>query len=303
MNASNDDEFNAELNAMNAAMQAEVDARNRHGLDVFSGISPMQMSAILYKPFDSPDVLTFPKTIEGADAPILRLFLLLAERIGEKGIKLTATGNLPRNLCREVAQVHLGEDGYLKRTEFAGINKETDFYDLHIMRLVAGLAKLTRKYKGKILMTNKAAKLLKAGQHGELYMHLFKAYTTEFNWGYWDAYPELQIMQMAFAYHIHGWQGMGSGGLESYRSVSHLLEAFPMMVDEVMDEESEYIRSDPAGYIEQCYNLRVLHRFGEFLGLLSLESVEKKEVPYLTSHYVLRAKPLLSQVVVFMKWH
>ena len=67
-----------------------------------------------------------------------------------------------------------------------------------------------------------------------------------------------------------------------------------MMIDEAMEEESEYIRSDPASY-----NTRVLHRFGEFLGLLSLESVAKKEVPYLTSHYVVRAKPLLSQVVVF----
>ena len=295
MNASNDDEFNAVQNTI----QAEIDARNRQGLDVFSGLSPMQMSAILYKPFDSPDVLTFPKTVEGADAPILSLFLLLADGIGEKGVKLTATGNLPRNLCREVAQIHLGEDGYLKRTEFGGINKETDFYDLHIVRLVAGLAKLTRKYKGKILLTNKATKLLEAGQHGELYMHLFKAYTTEFNWGYWDAYPELQIMQMAFAYHIYGWQGMGSGAVESYRSVSDLLGAFPMMIDEVMSSESEYIRSDPARHIEQCYNLRVLHRFGEFLGLLSLERVEKEEVPYLTSHYVLSAKPLLSQVVAF----
>lgn len=299
MNASNDDEFNAELNAMNAAMQAEVDARNRQGLDIFSGLSPMQMSALLYKPLDSPDVLTFSKTVEDADAPILSLFLLLAERIGEKGVKLTATGNLPRNLCREVAQIHLGEDVYLKRTEFSGINKETDFYDLHIMRLVAGLAKLTRKYKGKILLTKKSAKLLEYGQHGELYMCLFKAYTTEFNWGYWDAYPELQIMQMAFAYHIHGWQCMGDGVVESYHSVSHLLGAFPMMIDEVMEEESEYVRSDPASYIEQCYNTRVLHRFGEFLGLLTLESVAKKEAPYLTSHYVVRAKPLLSQVVVF----
>jgi len=303
MNASNDDEFNAEQNAMNAAMQAEVDARNLQGLDVFSGLSPMQMSALLYKPFDSPDVLTFPKAVEGADAPILSLFLLLAERIGEKGVKLTATGNLPRNLCREVAQIHMGEDGYLERTKFGGINTETDVYDLHIMRLVAGLAKLTRKYRGKILLTKKATKLLEAGQHGELYMHLFKAYTTEFNWGYWDAYPELQIMQMAFAYHIHSWQCMGGGAVESYHSVSHLLGAFPMMIDEVMEEKSEYIRSDPASHIERCYNTRVLHRFGEFLGLLSLESVAKKEVPHLTSHYVVRAKPLLSQVVVFTQSH
>lgn len=297
MKASNDDEFNAELNAINATLQAEVDARNRHGLDDFMGLSPAQMSALLYKPFDSPDVVTFPDTVEGADAPILTLFLLLAERIGEKGVKATATGNLPRNLCREVAQIYMGEAGYLERTRYGGINKETDFYDLHITRLVASLAKLTRKYRGKVLLTNKAKKLLESEHHGALYMELFKSFCTEYNWGYWDAYIELHIMQQAFAFHVHSWQQMGNEMQVSGLLTSRVLDAFPMMVDEVMETGNEYINSDPARYIEQCYTTRALHRFGKFFGLLEVEGI-KEEGKGFASHYEVTAKPLLSQVMV-----
>ena len=75
---------------------------------------------------------------------------------------------------------------------------------------VASLAKLTRKYRGKILLTNKAKKLLASGQHGALYMQLFKSFAVEYNWGYWDRFAELRIMQMAFAFHIYNWQGIGS---------------------------------------------------------------------------------------------
>ena len=78
---------------------------------------------------------TFRKPSRAPRHLLLSLFLLLAERIGEKGVKPTATGNLPRNLCREVAQVYMGETGYLEYTRHGGINKETDFYDLHITRL------------------------------------------------------------------------------------------------------------------------------------------------------------------------
>lgn len=299
MHASNDDEFNAELSKLNALAQAEVDAQNRQGLEVFAGLSPMQMQAMLYRPFDSPEVLRVPDTVSDADAPVLNLFLLLAERIGEKGVKLTATGNLPRNLCRELAQIYMGEAGYLKYTKYGGINKETDFYDLHIVRLVAQLGKLTRKYHGKILLTNKAKKLLAKEQHGELYMCLFQHFAVEYNWGYWDAYPELRIIQMAFAYHIYIWQRMGRAAVVSYELVGHFLDAFPMAIDEVMESESDYDRADPAACVEKCYNIRVLVRFGKFLGLLALEPIKDEARPYLTNYYEVTATPLTHQVVEF----
>ena len=71
-----------------------------------------------------------------------------------------------------------------------------------------------------------------------------------------------------------------------------------MMIDEVMELESEYFKADPAAYVESCYNTRALHRFGEFLGLLEVKRTESTDYS-LASNYEVKAKPLVSQVVTF----
>ena len=80
---------------------------------------------------------------------------LLAEAIGQKGMKSTATGNLPRNFCREAAQALWGKEKYRDKTKHAGINTETDFFDLHTMRLTSSIARLIRKYRNRFVLTKK----------------------------------------------------------------------------------------------------------------------------------------------------
>jgi hypothetical protein len=86
-------------------------------------------------------------------APILRLFSLLADAIGEQGLKPTAKGNLPRNFCREAALAYWDEKTFKERTRYGSINREDDFADLHITRLVAELTGLVRKYKGRFILS------------------------------------------------------------------------------------------------------------------------------------------------------
>ena len=59
--------------------------------------------------------------------PILTLFELLMNAIGEQGLKPTAKGNLPRNFCREAALAYWGEQQYREKTRFGGINRGEDF--------------------------------------------------------------------------------------------------------------------------------------------------------------------------------
>jgi hypothetical protein len=89
--------------------QAELDklmqAKNNELLDEFHGLSPAQIYRFLYFPFDSPDLVRFSNILNPPmDAPVVRLFSLLIDAIGEKGLKTTATGNLPREFCRESAR-------------------------------------------------------------------------------------------------------------------------------------------------------------------------------------------------------
>ena len=120
--------------------------RNTAPRDDFHGLSPDQMHSFIHFPFASPQLVTFPTIIdETPTAPVLTLFRLLVEAIGEKGLKPTATGNLPRNFCREAALTYWGEETYRERTRFGGINKEEDFPDLNTTRHIAEMAGLIRK--------------------------------------------------------------------------------------------------------------------------------------------------------------
>jgi hypothetical protein len=135
--------------------------------------------------------------------PILRLFSLLADAIGEQGLKPTAKGNLPRNFCREAALAYWGEETYQERTRYGGINREEDFSDLHVTRLVAEFAGLIRKYNGRFILGRRCRRLLAEGGLAAIYPKLFKTYVEQFNWAYRDGHAELRFIQQAFLFTLY----------------------------------------------------------------------------------------------------
>ncbi len=116
-------QFNS-LKEAQAFLDQITQQQNRQPLDEFHGLSPEQMHQILDFPFTSPRLVRFPEALDA---------------IGEQGLKPTAKGNLPRNFCREAALAYWGEQQYQEKTRFGGINREEDFDDLHVTRLVAEL--------------------------------------------------------------------------------------------------------------------------------------------------------------------
>jgi hypothetical protein len=168
-----------EINAYAARLANE---RNRWALAEFCGLSPEQMAQLLYRPFDSPETVQFSTDIEASsDTRIMRIFTALAEAVGESGLKPTAKGNLPLKFCKTLAQELLQDDNddrsfYLR---YGGIRSEIDFEELHCIRLVAGLAGLVRKYRGKFVLTGKCRKLLAKGDSGSIYFELFKCSSSD----------------------------------------------------------------------------------------------------------------------------
>ncbi len=60
--------------------------QNRRPRDEFQGLSPEQMHQMLHRPFSSPELACIPEVLHtNPTAPILRLFSLLTDAIGEKG--------------------------------------------------------------------------------------------------------------------------------------------------------------------------------------------------------------------------
>ena len=82
------------LDEANAFLRQHNQQRNQAPRDDFHGLSPEQMHRFLHFPFDTPNLIVFPSSLDSLlQAPILSLFNLLAEGIGDDGLKATATGN------------------------------------------------------------------------------------------------------------------------------------------------------------------------------------------------------------------
>lgn len=271
-----------------------VQQRNRAPLDQFCGLSPEQMYQALYFPFDSPQLVTFPAVLEiTPTAPILTLFSLLAEAIGEQGLKPTVRGNLPQKFCREAALKFLGEEGYRDRTRYGGIHKEEDFYELHCTRLVAELAGLVRKHKGVFILSSGCRKLLADGGLAAIYPRLLRGYVEQFSWAYGDRYPELQIIQQAFLFTLYLLDRCGDAPRPQNFYAEAFIQAFPAAVDEV--EPGLYC--EPVDEVCSCYTQRTLVWFAAFLGLATVTPLAGDK--RYSRHYQITKLPLLAAAVQF----
>jgi len=279
-----------EVNAFASALMGE---RNRAALADFCGLSSLQMGDLLYAPFDSPQTVRFSvDTVPGREVEILGIFLTLAEAIGETGLKVTATGNLPLKFCKTVGQ-QLREAAHQRRSSYiVGVRSEMDVEPLHCTRLVAERAGLIRKYRGHFVLTKKSKELLARQNEGGIYLELFKAYTTQFNWAYRDGYPEADIVQHAFLFTLFLLASYGEERRPQRFYEDRFLTAFPMVVE--MFAETAY--SPAASSARHCYVLRALERFAAVFGLAEL--VPESREPH-DFHYLVRKTVLLDRFITF----
>lgn len=282
----------ASLDEANAFLQQFMGQVNNVPRDDFHGLSPDQMHGVLHRPFDTPDLAVFPEVLaQQPDAPIIRLFGMLVEAIGEDGLKPTAKGNLPRNLCRDVALAYWGEEKYRHQTRYGAINSEEDFYELNVVRITGEAAGLIRKYKGRFILGRDCRKLLASGGMAAVYPQLFRAFVEKFNWAYGDGYPELWIIQQAFLFTLYLLKCYGDDWRPLKFYNEQFMRAFPMALQEV-PERPCLTREDNLG---SCYAHRTFRHFADLFGLVELEFDDR---PF-SAMLRVRAAPLLGQVVRF----
>ena len=285
------------LEELNAFAKQRMNQRNQRALDEFCGLSPEQMTDLIYKPFDSPETVCFSAGVESIQGTeIMRVFIPLTEAIGENGLKTTAKGNLPLKFCKAMAeqlrQADDKEGGSIRLLRIGGISSEVDLEVLHCTRLVAQLAGLIRKYRGKFVLTRKCQKMLVLGAYGNIYLELFKAYTTKFNWGYRDGYPEAGIVQHSFLYTLFLLVSFGNIQQPQQFYEDKFLAAFPMALD--MFPGSLYSTAEDEA--RRCYFLRSIDRFAVFFGLAELGLKSRK---LYREKYLVRKSSLLDRFVSF----
>lgn len=282
----------AELQALAKRISQEQNLRPR---DEFCGLSPEQMHRFLHFPVDSPEIVEFSENFQNPpEAPVLTLASFLIDACGDNGLKATAKGYLPQQFCRETAISFFGEEGYKERKFGSEVRKELDFPELHVVRLVAQMAGLVRKYRGKFLLTKKCKKLLSSPANGKLYLELFTAYTWKFNWGYRDGYEDFHIIQESFLFSLFLLRRFGSEFRYPAFYEERFLQAFPAVLDEVCGPL--LYKKSKEEYVGLCYSLRTMRRFAHFFGLIELNNIS----PMLISQsYEIKKRPLLDQLLTF----
>lgn len=266
---------------------------NSQPIDDFAGLSAVQMQQLLTRPFESPEIIEFPAILDTKpDAPVIKLFELLIQAIGEGGLKTTVTGNLPLKTVRDIVMAYLGEDKYADLIKISNIRSEDNFVPLKILRQLAQNAGLIRKYLGKFLLCKKYHKLLKDGGMSALYPFLMREFVQNFNWAYLDHYPEDSSAQINFAYSLFLLTQYGNEWREKSFYEDALIRAFPVMLDLVKPTTYD----NPEQIIRKMYSHRFFQKFAEFFGLveIDLDSGERYG-----RDFKVRNTPLLASVVKF----
>jgi len=247
------------LDEANAFLRQHMQQRNNATIDDFHGLSSEQMHRFLHFPFESPDLASFSPSLDStAQAPILSLFYLLASAIGADGLKPTATGNLPRNVCREAAKTYWGAEEYLRQSRYGEMRSETEFRELHTTGLVAELAGLIRKYKGKFILSKECRKLLAEQGPAGVYPRLFRAYVVDYNWAFQDHLEEIPLFQQSFLFSLYLLSRYGGEWQTSTFYEDGFLRAFPRLLDQVQPFGSYY---SPEKVVRLSYSSRCLEKF------------------------------------------
>lgn len=267
--------------------------RNNRPVAEFQGLSPEQMSKLLYTPFNAPLLAKFPGCLPAAPvAPAAHLFQLLAEGIGDKGLKATATGNLPRAFCREAARIFLGEEKYQHWCRYGELRSEPEFHQMHVTRLVAVMAGLVRKHKGKFILSRKCRSLFEKHGSAATYPLLLKSFITDYNWAYGDAYPEAPFLQSSFLFTLYLLHTYGDRQRTNTFYEDAFLQAFPM----ALDEFKSLSYCTPEEGFRRAYSVRCLERFAGFLGLAEITKTDRDSYG---GEFTLSKCTLLEQAVVF----
>jgi hypothetical protein len=283
-------ESEAELSAFAESLFSGL---NSTGAGDFHGLSPDQMHRLLYAPFDSPEIVTFPSVLDSAsEAPVMKLVNLIVEAVGEGGLKATEKGNLPRAFCRNAARIYQGDSPPRFSIPPDRIQRETDFPDIeraHFAMLDAGLL---RKTKGKFHLTQKYRKALKQSGFSGIYPLLLRSFARSVNWGYWDRLPEYSIVQNSFLFSLHVLQqdGRSSRPQEHYEDL--FLKAFP----NALELEAARFWIEPEKELRLCYTVSILERFAAFFGLIRLQQTN---MDFFLPQYEVTAQPLLYEAVQF----
>lgn len=236
--------------------------QNSRPIDDFEGLSATQMTQSLsgIEGFDG-FMLQRQQTFDDVDlcqVPLVAMFHVLAEEFGEKGIKLTPKGRLPRKVVLALYEANSALVTDERYDLFPRL--EEDSAAVCAARVVFEELKLLRIVKGRITLTALGKTMARAASVQQLFWMLFEFTVRDFNWGYTDGYDDADPhIQNSFVFSLwllqkdQGWQPFSQFLARYHR-------AFPMLSDHSM----------------QALQLRMT-RVWQWIGVLQLKFDENRQ--------------------------
>ena len=257
-----------DLDELNSYAKEYADNLNNSPLEDFEGLSPIQMDDLLYVPFEGGAVINFTQNAENGIFEASPIYLIARDILTylseNNGVKLTSAGNLPLKLIRPIYDKGRFSNEFIDKGTVK-LRSESDWWIIHIVKLLLALAGLARKSGGKFLITKKGSKILKDNSEYKLYSELLQTFCLKFRWAYNDGYASEEIGQVGFMFILYLFKKYG----ESFRETSFYgdmyFRAFPTIylnsTSFIVDQEKDRMR---------CLEVRFFSRFCRWFGLAEI---------------------------------
>lgn len=270
------------LDEANLALQNLMDGHNEQPDPEMGGLSPNQVTQLVYLDWDNPDnPIELDDQLSIADLQHVKFLLntriFLRSLQVNQGPTVTTKGNLNRKVVRMMLEHMHWPDGYIKDLfKYNKVVNEHDVLPLHMIRVVCECGGLIRKRKTSFRTTRKAEKLIADDQIGALYAQLFYVFFRKFNIAYTDRLPDCPGIQATVAYSLYR---LGTV-VKNWRSIESLL------TDILLPTVRAEIHDSIQAYYELTWPLekRILDPLKEF-GLIECryEKVKSGFYPKLTA--------------------
>lgn len=202
--------------------------------------------------------------------PIFNQIKYLAELISEKGeLKLTAKGFLPTKIVADIYAKGFLKDEFIE-SGLMKLYKETDSMTVNLTRIILELSGIIKKRSGKLSLTKAGEKTL--ADNTKLFQHIFKIFTSKFNWGYYDGYGPDDVAQFGYGFSLILLSKYGNVKRLDRFYAEKYFKAFPVM----MDQAAAPTFGTVDDHMTSCYCTRTFPRFLYYFGLINREKVSPK---------------------------
>lgn len=265
----------AELNRLIGEYQRKM---NSNPLDDFDGLSPEQMTALLYTPFAPGSVLQFRKDINAhvKRSPFFSLSELLLKEIKQAGtLKLTANGNLPVRICELLCNQNWIYLPYLKFVKRVREEEIPYLWPLKQYLLDEGIVK---KRNNALSLTKNGEKLMQ-GPAEVRFIQIFNYMATRFHWSnFYSLEDGGKCGQVGWAYSLVLLSKYGDNPEKSKFYSLKLIRAFEKELWANHLEGKEGMEIEDYHHV---YEVRFFECFAAWFGLISIERKRGHSVSFI----------------------